>query len=274
MPYRCAAANVLAKKFSTWVTEVLARLEMIRQPLLVSNVLPVSCSSSTPELVRTQRKRRVLLSLADREPGDARLPMRRAVLVRWGELIDAERGIALARELAERGTARRSESEHDRFEALHRCWQGIGPRLDHVNRFVAAASPPQTRYACGHQSLPVYQQRHLPCPFSAATQPAPDLEPPRSIRRRCSQFVVLSMLLHLLLIVLFGNPTGGARRDEAWWGPLDVTLRPASPEPGAEFRLVPGTETSASGLYAGAARHQHTQCSGGVGRAAARSPRP
>lgn len=58
------------------------------------------------------------------------------------------------------------------------------------------------------------------------------------------QFVLLSMLLHLLLVVLFGNPTGGARRDEAWWGPLDVTLRPASPEPGAEFRLVPGTETS------------------------------
>src|SRR5271156_4061865 len=56
------------------------------------------------------------------------------------------------------------------------------------------------------------------------------------------QFVLLSMLLHLLLVVLFGNPTGGARRDEAWWGPLDVTLRPPSPEPGSEFRLAPGME--------------------------------
>jgi hypothetical protein len=56
------------------------------------------------------------------------------------------------------------------------------------------------------------------------------------------QFVVLSMLLHLLLIVLFGNPTGGARREEAWWGPLDVTLRPPAPEPGPEFRLAPGME--------------------------------
>jgi hypothetical protein len=61
------------------------------------------------------------------------------------------------------------------------------------------------------------------------------------------QFVVLSMLLHLLLIVLFGNPTGGMRRDQAWWGPLDVTLRPPAPEPGPEFRLAPGMEINAPG---------------------------
>ena len=61
------------------------------------------------------------------------------------------------------------------------------------------------------------------------------------------QFVLLSMLLHLLLVVLFGNPTGGARRDEAWWGPLDVTLRPPSPEPGSAFRLAPGAETNLPG---------------------------
>ncbi len=59
------------------------------------------------------------------------------------------------------------------------------------------------------------------------------------------QFVVLSMLLHLLLIVLFGNPTGGTRRNEAWWGPLDVRLRPPASEPGPEFRLVPGMEIKA-----------------------------
>jgi hypothetical protein len=61
------------------------------------------------------------------------------------------------------------------------------------------------------------------------------------------QFVVLSMLLHLLLIVLFGNPTGATRRDEAWWGPLNVTLRPPAPEPGPEFRLAPGLELNAPG---------------------------
>jgi hypothetical protein len=34
------------------------------------------------------------------------------------------------------------------------------------------------------------------------------------------------MLLHVLVIVLFGNAPGvGARRGATWWGPLDVTLR-------------------------------------------------
>ena len=55
------------------------------------------------------------------------------------------------------------------------------------------------------------------------------------------QFVLLSMLLHVLLIMLFGNPTGGARRNEGWPGPLDVTLRRLSPEAGPSFRLAPGT---------------------------------
>ncbi|TMH21290.1 MAG: hypothetical protein E6H64_08520, partial [Betaproteobacteria bacterium] len=53
------------------------------------------------------------------------------------------------------------------------------------------------------------------------------------------QFVLLSMLLHVLLIVLFGNPAGGTRGGEQWWGPLDVTLRRLSPEPGSGFRLAP-----------------------------------
>jgi hypothetical protein len=57
------------------------------------------------------------------------------------------------------------------------------------------------------------------------------------------QFVLLSMLLHVLLIVLFGNPAGGTRRGEEWWGPLDVTLRRLSPEPGSGFRRAPGAET-------------------------------
>ncbi|HEX9275655.1 MAG TPA: hypothetical protein VGA51_04550 [Casimicrobiaceae bacterium] len=54
------------------------------------------------------------------------------------------------------------------------------------------------------------------------------------------QFVLLSMLLHVLLIVLFGNPVGGTRRGEAWWGPLDVTLRRLAPEAGSGFRPAPG----------------------------------
>jgi len=53
------------------------------------------------------------------------------------------------------------------------------------------------------------------------------IEPPT-----LSQFVLLSMLLHVLVVVLIGNAPGtGARRgDGAWWGPLDVTLRQLVPE--------------------------------------------
>jgi len=80
------------------------------------------------------------------------------------------------------------------------------------------------------------------------------------------QFVLLSMLLHLLLIVLFGNPTGGARRDEAWWGPLDVTLQPPSADTDSEFRLAPGTGTNLPGPAL-------LQPAGNAPRAPAESPR-
>jgi hypothetical protein len=58
---------------------------------------------------------------------------------------------------------------------------------------------------------------------------------------------VLSMLLHLLLIVLFGNPIGSVRRSEGGLGPLEVLLGPQSEEPGSQFRLAPGLETSSPG---------------------------
>lgn len=43
------------------------------------------------------------------------------------------------------------------------------------------------------------------------------------------QFVVLSMLLHVLAIFLFGAPTGGSPGGRAMWGTLDVVLLGASP---------------------------------------------
>ncbi len=62
------------------------------------------------------------------------------------------------------------------------------------------------------------------------------------------QFVLLSMLLHVLLVLLFGNTLqGGARRGDGMLGPLDVTLRQLSPERGSGFTLAPGADTNFPG---------------------------
>jgi hypothetical protein len=62
------------------------------------------------------------------------------------------------------------------------------------------------------------------------------------------QFVVLSMLVHVLVIVLFGDTSrGGARRGEDLLGTLDVTLRRLSREPGESFRLAPGADIPSPG---------------------------
>ncbi len=46
-----------------------------------------------------------------------------------------------------------------------------------------------------------------------------------------AQFVLLSMLVHALLIALFGAPSGGSREGRAMWGSLNVTLQGLQPEP-------------------------------------------
>jgi hypothetical protein len=64
------------------------------------------------------------------------------------------------------------------------------------------------------------------------------------------QFVLLSMLLHILVVMIFGTATmstGGARRGDGWLGPLDVTLRQVSPELGTGFTLAPGADTKLPG---------------------------
>ncbi len=62
------------------------------------------------------------------------------------------------------------------------------------------------------------------------------------------QFVLLSMLLHVLVVLIFGSATmSGARRGDGWLGPLDVTLRQMSPERGAGFTLAPGADTKSPG---------------------------
>ena len=62
------------------------------------------------------------------------------------------------------------------------------------------------------------------------------------------RFVILSMLVHFLLVVLFGNTTGtSSSPGDNMSMPLGVRLRPLSYEPGAGLRLAPGTETSSLG---------------------------
>ena len=62
------------------------------------------------------------------------------------------------------------------------------------------------------------------------------------------QFVLLSMLLHMLVVLMFGTATmGGARRGDGWQGPLDVTLRQLYPEHGSGFTLAPGDEAQPPG---------------------------
>ena len=49
---------------------------------------------------------------------------------------------------------------------------------------------------------------------------------------------MLSLMLHVLVIVLFGDATGGgARRGEKLWGALTVTVRSLLPEPGVALKL-------------------------------------
>lgn len=62
------------------------------------------------------------------------------------------------------------------------------------------------------------------------------------------QFLLLSVLLHTLVILLFGTTNyGGARRGDSRFGTLDVTLREISPERGSGFTLAPGADTTLPG---------------------------
>ena len=45
------------------------------------------------------------------------------------------------------------------------------------------------------------------------------------------QFVILSMLVHALVILLFGAPSGGSREGRAMWSTFRVILQGVAPEP-------------------------------------------
>jgi len=67
-------------------------------------------------------------------------------------------------------------------------------------------------------------------------------------RRTLFQCVVLSMLLHLWIVLLFGTTTyNGARGDRGFGDVFDVTLRALTEESGPGFRLAPGADTASPG---------------------------
>jgi hypothetical protein len=72
-----------------------------------------------------------------------------------------------------------------------------------------------------------------PLPVRPALQRGP-AKPP------LAHFVLLSMLLHILFISLFGAPSGGSREGRAMWGSLNVVLQRAPPMPAPELRLEKG----------------------------------
>ena len=59
--------------------------------------------------------------------------------------------------------------------------------------------------------------------------PGPTIGP--FVRTPLAKFILLSMLLHALMIMLFGAPSGGSREGRAMWGALSVTLQGLKPEP-------------------------------------------
>ncbi len=71
----------------------------------------------------------------------------------------------------------------------------------------------------------------------------PPIAPPSLL-----QFVVLSMLLHMLLVLLFGTSNyGGVRRGDGLLGSLDVSLRYLTSEQGSGFTIAPGADTQLPG---------------------------
>ena len=56
--------------------------------------------------------------------------------------------------------------------------------------------------------------------------------PPRVIEKTpLAQFVILSMLQHVMFILVFGAPTGGSRDGRAVWGAFRVALQSPAREP-------------------------------------------
>src|SRR6476646_5773206 len=140
-----------------------------------------------------------------------------------------------------------------RFNLTRTC---VLPRAaPHASARIEAAPPqsPHTgirsatlsRYSCNPMPLRRVRRNRLlvTMPRKSARRPVPSDDAGTPV---LLQFVLLSMLLHILVVMIFGSATlsmSGARRGDGWLGPLDVTLRQVSPELGAGFTLAPGADT-------------------------------
>jgi hypothetical protein len=78
----------------------------------------------------------------------------------------------------------------------------------------------------------------------------PESFPAPSVAERPSmeQFVLLSILLHVLMIALFGDTVGGGpTRGERLWGSLSVSMQQLLPDRGVQSKPEPGTDLNPSG---------------------------
>ena len=97
-----------------------------------------------------------------------------------------------------------------------------------------------------HRTTPVFAKAPAAAvPPRRAEPPLPPLwlaSPPKGIEGTpLSQFVLLSMLLHVMFILMFGAPSGGSREGRAMWGSMQVLLTapPPLPEPIPERERAP-----------------------------------
>ena len=90
-----------------------------------------------------------------------------------------------------------------------------------------------------------FPARHVTTPSSPAPRrwpPAPQKPVP------IEQCVVLAILLHVLLVLVFGTTQGGsARRGEGVWGPINVSLRDLHPGRGTGSTVVSDAYTGPEG---------------------------
>ena len=80
-----------------------------------------------PDLMRTTRERKILRTLAERETCDARVTVRRTLIMRRMKAVDAKHACTAPRQLIERSRAHRTETDHDDV---------CGPRRTHGGQCV------------------------------------------------------------------------------------------------------------------------------------------